>query len=62
MSHYPKSVQDHLALKATQLHEAAETLPHGDARKAMVHRAIKMEAASLIVERWASSPGFRTPN
>ena len=62
MSHYPKSVQDHLELRATQLHEAAETLPHGDARESMVHRANKIEAASQIIERWASSPGLRAPS
>jgi hypothetical protein len=62
MSHYPNSiVQDHLELRATQLHEAAETLPHGDAREALVRRAIRMEAASLIIERWAASRGPRAP-
>ena len=62
MSLYPKSVQAHLEFKVRQLHEGAETLPHGSAREALVHRAIKIEAASLILERWASSPGLRAPN
>ena len=61
MSDYSKPVLDHLGLKATQLHEAAETLPHGNAREALVHRATKLEAASLIIEKWASSPGLRAP-
>jgi hypothetical protein len=53
---------DHdLDIKASQLHEAAETLPPGDVREALIHRASKIEAASLIVERWASSPGLRVP-
>jgi hypothetical protein len=56
-----KFIDDDLALRVTQLHEAAEALPPGDARNAMVHRAIKIEAASLIIERWAASPGLRAP-
>ena len=59
MSRYPKSVMDHLESKATQLHEAAGMLPLGDAREALVNRAIKIEAASLIFESWASSTGLR---
>lgn len=50
-----------LELRVSQLHDAAEGLPPGDARQALVHQAIKMEAASLIVDRWASSPGLRAP-
>jgi hypothetical protein len=58
---YPKNVvQHHLELKATQLHEEAETLPQGDEREALMHRAIRMEAASLIIERWASAPSFKS--
>jgi hypothetical protein len=60
MSHH-SIAHDHLMQNATLLHEAAETLPHGDAREFLVHRAIKMEAASLIIERWASSPSLRAP-
>ena len=56
-----KFIDHDLALRATQLHEAAEALPPGDARDAMVHRATKIEAASLIIERWAASPGLRAP-
>jgi hypothetical protein len=53
---------DHdLDLRATQLHKAAETLPPGDAREALIQRATKIEAVSLIVEQWASSPGLRAP-
>ena len=54
-------VQNDLQLRATQLHEAAGTLPQGHLREALVHRAIRMQAASLVIERWASSPGLRSP-
>jgi hypothetical protein len=53
--------QDRLELRARQLNEAAETLPHGDEREALLQRARKIEAASLIIDRWLSSPGLRLP-
>lgn len=56
-----KFIHHDLDLRVTQLHEAAEALPPGDAREALIFRATKIEAASLIIERWASSPGLRAP-
>jgi hypothetical protein len=55
-------VQDHLRLRATQLHETAETLPHGGDREALLHRALKMETASRVIDRWVASPGLRSPD
>jgi hypothetical protein len=49
--------QDRLELRARQLNETAETLPHGDEREALLQRVRKIEAASLIIDRWLSSPG-----
>jgi hypothetical protein len=59
--HHSRSVQAHLEHRAAQLNEAAETLPHGDERDALLHRAVRMEAASLVLDRWMSSPGLRAP-
>jgi hypothetical protein len=56
-----QSVQAHLEYRAAQLNEAAETLPHGDERDALLYRAVRMEAASLVIDRWMSSPGLRAP-
>jgi hypothetical protein len=57
-----RALQDHLELRAAQLSEAAETLPPGDERDGLLHRATKMEAASLVIDRWISSPGaLRAP-
>jgi hypothetical protein len=50
-----------LELRAVQLTKAAETLPQGDERDGLLRRAIKMEAASLIIDRWMMSPGLRAP-
>jgi hypothetical protein len=62
MPYYSKQMaQDILGLKATQLNEAAEILPHGDEREALLHRARKIGAASLIIDRWLSSPSLRPP-
>jgi hypothetical protein len=47
-----KIAQHYLKLRATQLHEEAETLLNGDAREALLRRAGKIKAASLVVERW----------
>jgi hypothetical protein len=57
MPDYPKNVvQDCLETRASQLHEAAETLPHGDEREALTQRAQRMEHAALVIGRW-TSPG-----
>jgi hypothetical protein len=53
MSH--KIAQDYLDLKVSQLHEDAETLSHGDARDALLCRARKVEAASLVIGHWLSA-------
>jgi hypothetical protein len=47
-----KIAQDYLALKVTQLHAEAETLSHGDARDALMCRARRVEAASLVIGHW----------
>jgi hypothetical protein len=57
---HSRSVQAHLEHRAAQLNEAAEILPRGDERDALLHRAVRMEAASLVLDRWMSSPGLRT--
>jgi hypothetical protein len=54
-----RALQDQLELRAAQLNEAAKILPHGDERDGLLHRATKMEAASLIIDRWSSSPGLK---
>jgi hypothetical protein len=59
--HDPHTLLDHLALRAAQLNALAETLPKGAERDVLTHRAIKIEAASLVIDRWMSSPGQRTP-
>ncbi len=61
MPHYSKQMVDRLELRATELHEAAETLPHGGEREALLHRARRMEAASNVIDRWLSSPELRAP-
>jgi len=59
--HDPRTLRNHLALRAAQLNALAETLPKGDERDVLTHRAIKIEAASLVIDSWMSSPGLRTP-
>jgi hypothetical protein len=62
MPYYSKQmVQNSLELRAMQLNEAAETLPHGDDREAVLNRARRMEAALNVIDRWLSSPGLRPP-
>jgi len=56
-----KFIDHDLNLRVTQLQEAAEALPQGDAREALMYRAARIEAASLVIERWATSPGLRAP-
>jgi hypothetical protein len=58
---HSQSVQDHLEQIAMRLNASAEILPPGDLRDALLHRAVKMEAASLVLDRWMSSPGLRPP-
>jgi hypothetical protein len=53
-------VQDSLRLRAAQLHEAAETLPHGGDREALLHRAGRMETASSVIDKWMASPGIKS--
>ena len=55
--HAPHTLQGHLALRAAQLNALAETLPKGDERDALTHRATKIEAAALVIDRWMSSSG-----
>ena len=57
----PRDVLDHLEIKAAHLQQTAKMLPHGTPRDALVRRAGKMEAAALVIEKWASSPGLRAP-
>jgi hypothetical protein len=52
-------VQDRLERRATELREAACNLPSGDAREALLDRALKMDAAALVIGRWISSPGVK---
>jgi hypothetical protein len=47
-----KIARDYLDLKVSQLHEEAEALSHGDARDALLCRARKVEAASLVIGHW----------
>jgi hypothetical protein len=54
-------VKNRLELRASQLQEAAEILPQGDEREALLNRARRMENASLVIDRWATSPGLRGP-
>jgi hypothetical protein len=61
-THPSQIVQDRLQLRATQLHETAESLPHGQEREGLLHRARRMEKASLVIDRWMASPGLRTPS
>jgi len=63
LPHFPKHiVQERLELRAAELHEAAETLPRGgDEREGLIHRARKLESASLVIDRWMASPGLRGP-
>jgi hypothetical protein len=54
-----RPLQEFLQLRASQLSEAAETFPQGDERDGLLQRAAKMEAASLTIDRWMSSPRLR---
>jgi hypothetical protein len=58
---HSQSIQMHLEQRAAHLNKAAQTLPPGGERDALLHRAVKMEAASLVLDRWMSSPGLRAP-
>jgi hypothetical protein len=50
--HPGQLVVDRLEQRATELHEAAQTLPPGDEREGILHRARRMEAASNVISRW----------
>lgn len=52
------TVQDHLELTASELHEAAETLPYGDEQDGRLHRAGRMKAASQVIKQTAVIPGL----
>jgi hypothetical protein len=52
-------VQDRLEQRAIELRKMADTFPRGDAREALLHKALKMDAAALVIERWISPPGLR---
>jgi hypothetical protein len=62
MPHYSgEIVQDCLRVRATELHKAADNLPHGDERTGLMHKARRMENASLVIGRWGSTPGPNAP-
>jgi hypothetical protein len=52
-----RALQELLELRAAQLGEAAKPLLPGNERDGLLHRAAKMEAASLVIDMWMSSPG-----
>jgi hypothetical protein len=56
-----RALQDELELRAAHLSSVAETLPEGSERDHLSHKATKMVAASLIIDRWTSSPRLRAP-
>lgn len=60
MPYHPERMQD-LQLRANQLFELAETLPHGGEKDALLRRALGLENTSRAIDRWASSPGLRAP-
>ena len=53
--------QDRVELEALLLNEKAETMPDGQARDGVLHKARQMSTASEIVNMWLSSPGLRSP-
>lgn len=59
--HFQHTVQECLELRASELHEAAETLPWGDEKESLLQRARRMAAASDVINRWLASPGLRAP-
>jgi hypothetical protein len=62
MAHYfQQTVQACLELRASELHEVAVALPHGDEREGLLQKARRMVAASDVIERWLASPGLRAP-
>jgi hypothetical protein len=62
MPHYAKHiVLNRLELRASQLQDAADALPHGDERDALLNRVRRMEKASDVIDRWISSPELRAP-
>lgn len=55
-----KSFQERLAEEAQRFREAADQLPSGPAREALLRRARQAETASQINE-WLTSPGLQPP-
>jgi hypothetical protein len=52
-------VQDRLEQRAVELRKTADNFPSGDAREALLHKALKMDAAARVIESWISPPGLR---
>jgi hypothetical protein len=62
MPHRPDHiVQDRLELRAIELIEEANGLPHGGEKDALLHRIRAMNGAWRVIDGWASSPGLRAP-
>ena len=62
--HYHSSqqmAQERVDLRVVELNEAAESLPQGNEREALLNKARRMEAASNVIDKWLSSPGLRAP-
>jgi hypothetical protein len=53
--------QERVDLRVVELNEAAESLPQGNEREALLNKARRMEAASNVIDKWLSSPGLRAP-
>jgi len=56
-----RALQDELEVRAAELGGVAVTLPQGDEREGLLRRATKMQAASLAINGWMSSPKLRAP-
>jgi hypothetical protein len=52
-------VQDRLEQRAIELRKTADALPRGDAREALLDRALKMDTAALVIGRWTSPRGLK---
>jgi hypothetical protein len=61
-THTSQIVQNRLQIRAMQLHETAETLPHGHEREGILDRARRMKNASLVIDRWMASSDLRAPS
>lgn len=47
--HFRQTVQERLELRASELHEVAEMLPHGDEKEGLLRRTRRMVAASDVI-------------